>query len=218
MTANPAEHRLTRGEARLLELLRGSYEDDGFTFVEHPGDANLPPFMKGYRPDALALRDDKSIAIELKVRREPAKEKYLRAISERFKDQPKWEFRVIYGGQLEEEPISAPTVEQIQAHIAEAETLLAQNHPRAALVLGWAAIEGIARTLSPDFPSRGSRTMRQAVELLEHLGRLRFQDAQELRKLLPLRSRVVHGDFGARITSVEVEPVLKAAREALAAT
>jgi hypothetical protein len=95
--------------------------------------------------------------------------------------------------------------------------LLAQNHPRAALVIGWATIEAIARTLSPDFPSTGSRTMRQAVGLLEHLGRLPYPEAQTLRDLLPLRAKVVHGDLDTTITTAEVEPVLRAARTALKA-
>jgi uncharacterized protein YutE (UPF0331/DUF86 family) len=202
-------------ETRVLALLRNQYEGEGYSFIEHPDVGNLPPFMEGYRPDALALGPNKSIAIEVKLRRDPRAENKLRAISERFKGQPLWEFRVVYGDEVEDEPISAPSPKQIKEHIEEAETLLAQNHPRAALVLGWAAIEGIARTLSPDFPSAGSRTMRQAVELLEHLGRIRFQEAQELRKLLSLRSKVVHGDFHTSVTNAEVEPVLRAARTAL---
>jgi hypothetical protein len=173
--------------------------------------------MEGYRPDALALGKDKSIAIELKLRREPNSEKSLRSISERFRGQPLWELRVVYGDEVEDLSIAAPTLEQIRVQLDEAETLLAQNHPRAALVLGWAAIEAIARTLSADFPASGSRTMRQAIELLEHLGRLRFQEAQELRRLMPLRTKVVHGDFQTPVMAAEVEPVLKAARAALAA-
>jgi REase_AHJR-like len=204
-------------EGRVLALLRNRYEADGFSFIEHPDKADLPAFMQGYQPDALALGKDKSIAIELKLRQDPNSEKDLRAISERFRGQPLWEFRVVYGDEVEDQSIAAPTPEQIRVQLEEAEVLLAQNHPRAALVLGWAAVEAIARTLSADLPASGSRTMRQAIELLEHLGRLRFQEAQELRRLVPLRSKVVHGDFQTPVTAAEVEPVLKAARAALAA-
>jgi hypothetical protein len=161
---------------------------------------------------------DKSIAIEVKLRRGAGVEKNLRAITERFQGHPPWEFRVVYGDEVEEQPIEAPSPDQIEAQIAEAETLLGQDHPRAALVVAWGAIEAIARTLSPDFPASGPGTMRQAVELLEHLGRLRFEKAQELRKLIPLRVQVVHGDLATTITAAQVEPVIKAARIALAET
>jgi hypothetical protein len=202
-------------EERVLSLLRNRYEGEGFSFIEHPDQADLPAFMQGYQPDALALGKDRSIAIEIKLHRHPVTEKSLRAVSERFKGQPRWEFRVVYGDEVHDEPISPPTQQEILAQIVEAEALLAQNHNRAAFVLGWAAIEAIARMLDPDFPSSGSRTMRQAVELLEHLGRLRFEQAQDLRRLSLLRVRVVHGDFQTSISSNEVEPVLKAARAAL---
>jgi hypothetical protein len=208
MTANQTED-------RVLTLLRNRYEGEGFSFIEHPDLADLPAFMQGYQPDALALGKDKSIAIEVKLHRHPATEKNLRAVTERFKGQSRWEFRVVYGDEVEDEPIGAPTPEQILAQVVEAETLLAQNHNRAAFVLGWAAIEAIARTLDPDFPSSGSRTMRQAVELLEHLGRLPFQEAQELRRLSALRVKVVHGDFQTSISAAEVESVLQAARAVL---
>jgi REase_AHJR-like protein len=204
-------------ESRVLALLRNRYEADGFSFIEHPDSAALPAFMRGYRPDALALGKDKSIAIEVKMRRTSVMEESLKAITERFRDQPLWELHVVYGDQIEDQPIAPPTPEQIQIQLKEAEALLAENHPRAALVLGWAAVEAIARALSPDFPASGGRTMRQAVELLEHLGRLRFHEAQELRRLIPLRAKVVHGDLQTPITPAEVEPVLKAARAALAA-
>lgn len=208
MTANQTED-------RVLTLLRNRCEGEGFSFIEHPDQADLPAFMQGYQPDALALGKDKSIAIEVKLHRHPVTERNLRAVSERFKGQPRWEFRVVYGDDVADEPIGAPPPEQVLAQVVDAETLLAQNYNRAAFVLGWAAVEAIARTLDPDFPSSGSRTMRQAVELLEHLGRLPFQQAQELRRLSPLRVKVVHGDLQTSISAAEVEPVLEAARAAL---
>jgi hypothetical protein len=205
-------------EDRVLALLRNRYEADGFLFIEHPEKAALPGFMEGYRPDALALGKGRSIAIEVKLHRDQKSDKSLEAISERFKGQPLWELHVVYGDQIEDQPIEVPTPEQIRTNIEEAETLLAEGHPRAALVLGWATLEAIARTLRPDLPSSGPRTTRAAVELLEHLGRLRFQQAQELRKLSPLRDKVVHGDLQTRVTATEAAPVVRAARAALEAS
>jgi hypothetical protein len=206
---------VTTSEARVLGLLRRRYENEGFTFIVHPAIADLPAFMQGYRPDALALGDDKSIAIEVSLRRDATTGKKLRTLSERFKGQQDWEFHIVYGDELEIEPVPASTIEQITAHISEAEDLLAENHARAAFVIGWATIEALARAENRDFHAAGS--VRQAVNSLEHLGRLRFQDAQRLRGLLPLRDKVVHGDLSTPVTAAEVEPVLRAARSALQA-
>jgi REase_AHJR-like len=203
----------TTTEARVLGLLRRRYENEGFTFIEHPAAVDLPAFMEGYRPDALALGDNKSIAIEVSLRRDATTGKKLRTLSERFKGRPHWEFHIVYGDELEIEPVPASTTEQIAEYISEAENLLAGNHARAAFVIGWATIEALARATNQDFATAGS--VRQAVNSLEHLGRVRFQDAQKLRSLLALRDKVVHGDFSTPVTAAEVEPVLKAARAAL---
>jgi uncharacterized protein YutE (UPF0331/DUF86 family) len=205
----------TTAESRVLALLRRRYEDEGFTFIEYPNSVDLPPFLEGYRPDAVALGDKKSIAIEVKLRRTPDVEKQLRALSERFEGHTDWEFRVVYGDELEVESYSVPTTQQIEAHLSEAESLLAGNHSRAAFVLSWAAIEALARAVNQAPRVANSR---QAIESLEHMGRLSFREAAELRKLLPLRSKIVHGDFGARISAEQVRRVLRAARSALHVT
>jgi len=79
MTATPTE-------VRVLELLRNRYESEGFSFIEHPAPANLPAFMHGYRPDALALGEGKSIVIEVKLRKDPAPKRTCRQLANVSKD------------------------------------------------------------------------------------------------------------------------------------
>jgi hypothetical protein len=202
---------------RILALLRDRYEAEGYTFIEYPDRRNLPAFMEGYQPDAVALGDGKSIAIDVDVHGDPARQGNFGEIAERFQRQKAWELRVVYGAQVHDEHFEVPTSEQIQKSIEEAEALLAQGHPRAALVLGWATIEAIARTLNPDLPTFGPRTTAAALELLEHLGRLGFEETSELQKLSSLREKVVHGEFHTPVTAAEAGPVLSAARAALEA-
>ncbi len=204
-----------QAERRVLDLLRPQYEAEGFTFVENPGAADLPGFMLGYQPDALALGRDKSIAIAVKMRGQSEADKNLSSISARFKNHPNWEFRVVYGADIENETIDAPTLDQIRMHVDEAEQLLRLDHLRAALLIAWAAIEATARTLSPVKLATGPLTTRQTLELLEHHGRLPFDQAKTLREQLPLRNKVAHGDFQAQVTRENVEAVVCAARAAL---
>lgn len=201
-------------ERRVLELLRHRYKSKGFTLVENPPPADLPGFMQGYRPDAVALSKERSIAIEILARRDKTTETRLSGLRDRFVGQAGWELHIVYGDELESEKIAAPTREQVRAQIEEAQNLLEQAHPRAALLLAWAAIEAAARARGPELRAVGPW---QALELLEHLGYLSFEEAQGLRKLLPLRNRIAHGDAETPVTSIEVEPVLRAARTALEA-
>jgi uncharacterized protein YutE (UPF0331/DUF86 family) len=203
-------------ERRVLELLRPQLEAEGYSLIEFPSSDILPPFFAGYRPDAVALGKDKNVAIEVKVHRESSAEA-LQSISEKFKGRKGWEFRVVYGDELEEPEIVSATSKQVIEHsLGEIGQLLDASLYRAALVMALAVIEAIARNQNGQLPTSGARTTRQAIELLESEGRLSYEEAQQLRQLLPLRMKVVHGDFSAQITRADVDPVVKAARSALA--
>src|SRR5260370_41498384 len=82
-------------ESDLLENLLPQYEAEGFTVFLHPSSAMLPPFMGGYRPDAVAIKSDKKIAIEVK-RYAPNSKSNIKHISEIFAQHTEWELRVYY--------------------------------------------------------------------------------------------------------------------------
>jgi uncharacterized protein YutE (UPF0331/DUF86 family) len=205
-------------ERRVLELLRPRYEAQGYLFIEYPGGDALPEALKGFSPDAIAIGPPKNIAIEIKLRRGRSTADNLQALSERLRQHPDWEFRVIYGDEvdLQDELSPATTRSEIEKQIDEAEALSAAGHHRAALVLAWAALEAIARTTAPaETTGAGGRTPRQVVEILERMGRLTFEEASELRSALLLRNAVVHGDYQHDVGRADVELLVRAARTAL---
>ena len=51
--------------AEVIESLLPRYEAEGFDVYVNPSPSILPPFMQTYRPDAIALKKDKKIAIEV---------------------------------------------------------------------------------------------------------------------------------------------------------
>jgi hypothetical protein len=52
-------------EVDVLESILPRYEAEGFEVFVHPSPSILPPFMQSYRPDAIALKPDKKVAIEV---------------------------------------------------------------------------------------------------------------------------------------------------------
>src|SRR5260370_14830100 len=82
-------------EQQVVEKLIPQLEADGFTVYIEPSRTILPTFMRGYIPDAIALRRDKNIAFEIISRRgnQRIKEEQLQ---ERFKHTKDWELRIIY--------------------------------------------------------------------------------------------------------------------------
>jgi hypothetical protein len=186
-------------------------------FIEYPRGDALPAALEGFRPDAIAIGPQKKIAIEVKLRRGRSSEDQLEALSERLRQHPDWELRVIYGDEFDADEPSPVTLQaEIVTQIDETEALCRAGHYRAALILAWAVLEAIARTTaSAEASGGGGKQPRQVLEILERMGRLTFEEASRLRNLLPLRNAVVHGDYHREVTRPDVEVLIRAARTAV---
>src|SRR5262245_14200789 len=140
-------------ESNVLEALVPQLEEEGYTVYLHPGTLLMPPFLKDYQPDAIALRADKSLAIEIALRQTADNKERLQRIAKMFEGQDKWELRVYWGtptalqGSLE-----VQTPEAIRSRIEELRDLGDKGHLGPALLLGWATFEALARaTMSREF-------------------------------------------------------------------
>lgn len=205
-----------QSQTEILELLRHRYERDGYTVTLSPPPEALPQFMSGYQPDAIAQKGNACIAIEIKTRRDTAAAK-LKDVAARFKNQPNWRLNVVVAEDFEPEPISAPERAEVLSRLTVVEAMAASDNADAALVLAWAALEAAARFVAREAGEAIPKSPREALQLLEYLGRIDFQTAQAMRHTLDLRNQVVHGDLRAVVPPGTVSNLLDAVRSALAA-
>jgi hypothetical protein len=203
-------------EKQFLEGLRARYEDEGFTFSAHPGSAQLPEFLGSYRPDALAQRPGRNIAIEVKRRQSASEARALRDIRRLFEGRADWQFHVVFMGAdpLESLTIPAYGAATVLNDLGKIRSLIGQGHHRAAYILAWSLLEATARTLN-DEPSGHSSTPDAVVQTLATNGYIEPEMERQMRSLIDLRNRIVHGDLGAEPTAAEVELVLSAIEETL---
>ncbi len=52
---------------RLIKLAE-EYRDKGYEILIHPNLEDLPDFLRNYRPDMIARREDEAVVIEVKSR------------------------------------------------------------------------------------------------------------------------------------------------------
>jgi uncharacterized protein YutE (UPF0331/DUF86 family) len=198
-------------ERDFLQTLVPGYEAEGFSVFLHPAREMLPPFMHGYQPDAIAVKDDKKIAIEIKrdSTRHAALMEQLQRI---FSPHPEWELRVYYipGRPEEAEDFQAPDIPEIDAALAEVDQLKQSGHLRAALMMAWAALEAAARALLPQNLAR-PQPANKLIEALASEGVVTPTEADSLRRAISLRNAATHGHFAVRITEKEVDQVVAAA-------
>lgn len=188
----------TDREQRVLDLIASRLTAEGYDVFTQPARGLLPPFMRDYQPDAIALGRPRNIAIEV-ARDDAAAPPKAAALSERFAKNPDWELRIVYAPEgSDDRPVPGVTRDAIPAALARVETLRAADQPEAALLLGWSILEAIGRLFLPGDVSRPQ----PAGQLLERMaleGLITPDEADRLRQLATLRNQVAHGALQVRV-------------------
>lgn len=207
---------LREAEAEFLETLRARYESEGYTFVIHPGSSDLPDFLASYRPDAVATKDGRNIAIEVKSRASAATEQSIVKIRRLFEGRSDWQFTVAYMGGSASGMQELPVADKgtILRRTREAEQLIGSGQLRAAFVMAWSLLEAALNNVRPEADKR-PRTPGTVVQTLAMNGYLPNEMELKLRSLIELRNRIVHGDLAVEPRGEEVEIVLDAVRMVL---
>ena len=190
-------------EQQIIEQLLPQLESEGFTVYIEPSRQILPSFMNGFVPDAIALREDKKIAFEILSDRADEIHR-LDKVRSRFASSPDWELRILYARPASEaDPLPAASPRMIADSLQETESLLTSGHHNAAVLIGWATLESIARRLVPQRFSR-PRASSALVEYLATEGYVTPSEADTLRTLATARNELIHGVLGKTVPTETV--------------
>ncbi|TGD97103.1 HepT-like ribonuclease domain-containing protein [Methylobacterium nonmethylotrophicum] len=201
-------------ERRFVETLRARYEQAGFSFQAEPDADQLPDFLEGYRPDAIARKPGENVAID--VRRGPGpSEPPLPAVRRLFEGHPDWRLHVAFmaSDPLKAFPIPRADPAEIRVQEAEVRALHAAGHRRPAFVLAWALLEAALRA-TRDGADR-AHSPGTVVQALAMNGLVDPETERDLRALVPLRNRIVHGDLAVDPSDHDIALVLAAVRAVL---
>jgi hypothetical protein len=190
---------------KVIDLVTPQLQAEGYSAYLQPSRRLLPAFMEGFVPDAIAIRakspdsPKKNLAIEVKVEGYPANAN-LEGLTKLFTNAPDWELRVYYArpaGELE----NLPTMdrETIDTELVSVKSLIAVDQPRAALMLGWAVLEALGRSLAPERLGR-ARGSFGLIEVLANEGIVTPNEADMLLGLASLRDRLVHGALDLHVS------------------
>lgn len=186
-------------EKSVLEKVAADLRADGYEVSLNPRSLDLPSFMRGYVPDAVAFGSKKNIAIEVSRRR-----KKLVEIQKLFEDQSNWELKLVIVSSNERQgALKIQKIEVIEKKISEVLVLVEQGQVETALLLCWATFEAIARFVSSEQFLR-AQTPGRIVQLLGHQGYITPQEVELLERLAKVRNRLIHGELNARASSSEV--------------
>jgi uncharacterized protein YutE (UPF0331/DUF86 family) len=205
-------------ERLVLDRLRDRYEREGYSFYTYPPRDLLPKFLGNYRPDAIALRNDDRIAIEIKDRASGQSQTRLAEIAQLFQGQQEWHFRVFSIDDFGRDPnIGIYGVDEIEKALLEVEHLAGAGQLRAAFVLAWAALEAATRAALAGEPHAKMRPISsdQIGEMLAGNGLIEQGAAKILRDLSRVRNALVHGDLGIEVDDHSIDALTTISRSLL---
>lgn len=198
-------------ERTVLESLLPTLEAEGYHVFVEPPPFVLPPFMGSYRPDAVALKPGKNIAIEVisPVRSGTGKAKKLQELFSPHRD---WEFRIYYAPPRNVDPVIAVAdKESIQRVVANLSQIRETAGGVPALLTAWAALEAVGRVLVPNLLARPQTPLR-LLEVLASEGYLAPDEADAMREIVHLRNRVAHGHFRDAVTGAHLDRITETIR------
>jgi hypothetical protein len=191
-------------EAAVLENIVPQLEAEGFEVIMRPSRHRLPPFMQSYSPDAIALRKDGNLAIEV-LRKGASSEKNLDKLRDLLTGHRDWELRVYWiSPSNTPEPIERASPKDIEQAIKSVDELVESSHFAPALFMAWATLEALGRALLPEsFPR--PQTPGRLVEVLAADGSITPSEADRLRQLATARNQLIHGGLRARVGSRDIK-------------
>lgn len=202
-------------ERALLSLLVPNLEAEGFQVFVHPSRSLLPPFMQDYRPDAIALRGDRKMIIEVTRDGSPTALR-LDRLQRLIAEHPGWELRLVHARPREAGAGIPPSSSQeVERGLAQLPHILAAAGPLPALLTAWSVLEAAARPLLPAGPEVG-RPAGWLVEFLASWGYVTPDEADLLRQLAARRNEAAHGHLDARLTEEELTEMARITREVMA--
>ena len=194
-------------ELEVLQQAAHELQADGYEVFLHPRRRLLPDFLGDFMPDAIALRSDKNLAIEVGYKSKD-RERRIQKTASLFEGQDEWEFRVIWIAPTDTlVTLHSQTPSLIRTRIAEVRELTKGKHLGAAFLLAWAALEAVGRTLLPQKFER-PQTPRRLVQVLASEGYLTPTEADSMRQLSEKRNRLIHGELKTRITESNVSQMV----------
>jgi len=193
-------------EKLILDQFEPEWTARGYTLIREPNDSDLPEFLMGFKPDAIAIGKAPSLVIEIRKERSPENEMRVKQIKKLFDGQKDWALEIIYGSQ-NQEIMKTVSTNEIKEALQKAQ-LLAKTEPRAGLLLAWATLEAATRALEPKLaaqalPSNG------VVNTLISNGHIEQVGGRELRRLGSLRNAIIHGQINTLPSQTDVEYLIK---------
>ena len=200
-------------EAAVLDTYLPDLEADGFAIFVHPSPKLLPPFLRPHRPNAIAFKEGKKLAIEVVTPQDDngARMESLRRALEEHGD---WKLQVLYASPSVARKLPVASRAVIEDQLDRIMKAFDDVGPTASLLIAWSVFEAAARSVMPDTLGR-PQTPARLLEVLAADGTVMPDEADDLRRLGRLRNDAAHGRLDVAVTTDDLNTLITATRTIL---
>src|SRR3546814_170487 len=196
-------------ERGALDQMEPRLRNLGYALVREPSAEQLPSFLRGFRPDAIAIGRKPGLVIEVVGRPNPSADTKLSQLRNLFTGQEDWSLVVVYAASDKVEVEAAPLAD-VDSALSEADRS-AEQEPRSALLLAWTALAALHRARHPELAS-GGLAASTLLDLLVSPGDLPQVMHGELQQMARMRNALAHGQLDLRPTPDTVRRLVDVAR------
>lgn len=185
-------------EMDVLEHLRIQYEGKGYRFIVEPDTSEIPAFLEGVVPDAIAVGRNDSVVIEVKSTNASASQSAaVRFLAVEVPKHDGWRFDLVIAdkGFGTTDASVEPTSELLIEELSSVQRSADSGEFKIAVIMGWALLEAFARRLILNQKAGEPKRYlpRTIIETLVSEGFADDETGTRLSALANARNRLVHG-------------------------
>jgi len=201
-------------EHNRINQIKRNYIKKGYKVIVQPEEKDIPEFLRGFRPDIIAISDKESVIIEVKTKATLDTSKELWEIANRVRDREGWRLELIVTN-----PRKPRNIEYIEKDILNEEDfskrlkeiikLKESDHYEASYLLAWSTLEAAIRIrMKKENLDIYNQNVSILIKNLFSYGLLNKHDFIKLENASQMRNSVTHG-LKIEITPEEIDNIVK---------
>jgi hypothetical protein len=195
------------------------YRRGGYDVVEQPRGDSLPPFLRGFAPDLIVMKDDDCAVVEIKTAESLRGSNEIKELAAAIEGHAGWRFELISLGTRKDTTLAGPSEDSLEHLLASSLTAYDSGQRDLALIYLVSVLDELVRDAAVRYRIRGrDRSAQAIIAELAFRGIIDGTTAGLLDQAWKRRNAIVHGQPEAESPDRdEILRVVAACREVQAA-
>jgi hypothetical protein len=205
-------------ESETLKRVRDRYEATGYRVRVKPRSRDVPQFLEGFEPDAIATKGKGGVVIEIKSSgRAATRSAIVEFLAREVPKHKGWSFDLVLADKEGIEPPASlqPSRREILAGLDEVETLVREGNEQVALLYGWALLEATTRLIILREEEEKRFLPRTVVEAVASNAFVTTEEEHNLLEIGRLRTWLIHGFTRVTVSRNHINLLVNVARRLL---